>query len=86
MTQRKITENELALIAALADPNTDPKTRSIAAKGLADIEVIQKKLALIKARNAFVNLIWPTFDHRIWPTPEVNLLSGPGRSAALRRP
>jgi hypothetical protein len=51
MTQRKITENELALIAALADPNTDPKTRSIAAKGLADIEVIQKKLALIKARK-----------------------------------
>jgi hypothetical protein len=54
MTQRKTTDIQQALIAALADPSTDAKTRSIAAKHLGDIETLQKKLALVRARKEVI--------------------------------
>src|SRR5437868_2129198 len=44
------------------------------------------------AYGAFVNLIWPRFDHYIWPHPKADrflslymVLDGAGWSVALRR-
>jgi hypothetical protein len=50
--QRKLTSIQTSLLAALNDPNTDPKTRSVIAAKLGELEIIQRKIELLKARKS----------------------------------